>query len=75
MGYECDGRQVVRKTCSGRLATISLPVPEFTGHLPEKSSHSIPIYSNVKTYVAGPHPSGVEALDLEQFVAELIHGH
>jgi DNA topoisomerase VI subunit B len=75
MDHDCDGRQVVRTTCSGRLATISLPVPDFTRHLPEKSHHSIPTYSNVKTYVAGPHPSGVQAHELEQFFADLIHGN
>jgi hypothetical protein len=39
------------------------------------SSHFIPIYSNVKTYVARPLPSGVEAPDLEQFIADLIRSH
>jgi len=74
MDYDCNDRQVVRKTYSGTLATISIPVPDFMRHLPEKSHHSIPTSSNVKTYVAGPHPSGVQALELEQFVLELIHG-
>ena len=59
MDYDYNVRRVIKEIYSGTLAIISLPVPDFMRHLPEKSHHSIPTYSNVKTYVAGLHPSGV----------------
>jgi hypothetical protein len=50
MGYDSDVKQAVRKTYSGRLATISLPELGFTRHLQEKSTYLIPIKFSVKTY-------------------------